>query len=321
MPDSDTDSAPDLETAETAGRFILFGNAHRARPPEPGLYLVATPIGNLGDITIRALETLAGAALIACEDTRMTRRLLDRYGIVTPMIPYHEHNAAKQRPKLIEALAEGKAVALVSDAGTPLVSDPGYRLVQETLAAGLTVVPIPGASAVMASLVVAGLPSDTFLFAGFLPVKGGPRRRRIAEVAAAPATLIFFESPNRLGATLADLAAELGPERPGVVARELTKRFETIIRAPLGELATRFASEPVKGEIVLLVAPPDATKPMEIDVEAALAEALHRLGPSAAAAEVAKATGLNRRELYKRLLAMRSDTGGEENNDEPERGA
>ncbi len=317
MPDTPTQAppqppeSPESSASPTDNRFVLFGNAHEARRPDPGLYLVSTPIGNLGDITLRAIETLATADLIACEDTRMTRRLLDRYGIHTAMTAYHEHNAARQRPRLMAALQEGKIVALVSDAGTPLVSDPGYRLVTDAVAAGLPVIPLPGACAALAALVVAGLPSDTFVFAGFLPTKGGARHRRIAEIGAMQATAIFYESPNRLAATLADMAADLGPERPAVVARELTKRFETVVRAPLGDLAERFSGESVKGEIVILVGPPDGGPAKQIDVDAALTEALTRLGPSGAASEVSKATGLNRRELYKRVLAMKTADGGE----------
>ncbi len=317
---SDAPSAPQAEERDPGG-FVLFGDVRKAHRPEPGLYLVATPIGNLGDISLRALETLASADLVACEDTRMTRRLFDRYGIHRPMTPYHEHNAAKQRPRLLAALAEGGVVALVSDAGTPLVSDPGYRLVQEAVEAGHKVYPIPGASAVMAGLVVAGLPSDAFLFAGFLPTKGGPRRRRITQFANVPATLIFFESPNRVSSALADLVSELGGERQAAVARELTKRFETIERGTLGELAERFSGQAVKGEIVILIGPPGDGASEEIDVDAALTEALTRLSPSAAAGEVAKATGLERRSLYKRVLELRdsssddAETGGAEGNE------
>jgi 16S rRNA (cytidine1402-2'-O)-methyltransferase len=271
----------------------------------PGLYIVATPIGHLGDVTLRALSTLASADLIACEDTRVSRVLLARYGIRTPTIAYHEHNAGRQRPRLIAELLAGRSVALVSDAGTPLISDPGYRLVAEVAALGLPVVPVPGPSALLAALVVAGLPTDTVLFSGFLPQKGGPRRRRIETLAAVPATLVFYESPHRLAETLADLSAILGADRPAVVARELTKLYETVVRAPLGELAARFAGAAPKGEIVLVIAPPPERETAPEDVDDLIAAALARMPASAAAADVARATGLDRRELYRRALSLK----------------
>ena len=201
------------EATATARSFVIAQTSIAARPLEPALYLVATPIGNLSDITIRALETLAAADIVACEDTRVTRVLLDRYGIRQRSTPYHEHNADEAGPRLIAALGEGKSVALVSDAGTPLVSDPGYRLVERALAAGIRVVPIPGASAVLAALTASGLPSDTFLFGGFLPVKGGQLRSRLEALKSTDATLIFFESPRRLAETLDAMAGVFGSER------------------------------------------------------------------------------------------------------------
>src|ERR1700677_3363227 len=204
------------------GRYVLHGQSFEAASIAPGLHIVSTPIGNLGDITLRALATLAAADLIACEDTRVTRKLIDRYVISTPLTPYHDHNAAAARPKLLRRLAEGAAVALVSDAGTPLVSDPGFKLVRAAQEAGHTVTTLPGASAALAALTVAGLPTDQFLFAGFLPPKQAARRARIAELNRVPATLILFETGPRLAATLADLAAEFG-EREAAVCRELTK--------------------------------------------------------------------------------------------------
>ena len=198
--------------AQQHNTYLVGQTEIAARPLEPALYLVATPIGNLGDITLRALETLAGADILACEDTRVTRVLLNRYGIRQRPVPYHEHNAGEAGPRLIAALQSGKSVALVSDAGTPLVSDPGFRLVGQALEAGIRVVPIPGASAVLAALTASGLPSDAFLFAGFLPVKDGQKRTRLEELKAVPATLIFFESPRRLAATLADHGGR--PRRP-----------------------------------------------------------------------------------------------------------
>ena len=275
-----------------------------------GLYVVATPIGNLGDVTLRALETLASADVIACEDTRVTRVLLDRYGVRAPLLSYNDHNAGDRRPRLLARLAAGEAVVLVSDAGTPLVSDPGYKLVHEALAAGHPVVPLPGASAMLAALVASGLPSDTFLFAGFLAPRSEARRRRIEDLARVPATLIFYESPHRLADCLADFAAVLGPARAGVVARELTKRFEEVVRAPLGDLAATFAARTVKGEVVVLVGPPAEEAPDAADVDALLVAALARLAPGRAVAEVARLTGADRKTLYERALALKDAAEG-----------
>nr|CAD6616579.1 16S rRNA (cytidine(1402)-2'-O)-methyltransferase [Rhizobium sp. Khangiran2] len=298
---------------KTMGRSYRIGNtAVPARPLEPGLYLVATPIGNLGDITLRALETLAGADVLACEDTRVTRVLLDRYGIVNRPFAYHEHNAAEAGPKLLAALEEGRSVALVSDAGTPLVSDPGYRLGRMAIDAGHRVIPIPGASAPLAALVGSGLPSDSFLFAGFLPVKDKGRRDRLAELSRVPATLIFFESPHRIGASLAAAADVLGAAREAAVCRELTKAFEEFRRGTLAELADFYAERPVKGEIVLLIAPPeidDVPGAMEVDV--LLKELAATMPTSKAAAEGARLTGLSKKDLYQRLLALKDGDGGE----------
>ncbi|MNH98841.1 Ribosomal RNA small subunit methyltransferase I [compost metagenome] len=277
-----------------------------SRPLEPALYLVATPIGNLGDITLRALETLAGADVLACEDTRVTRVLLDRYGIANKPYAYHEHNADEMGPRLLAALEEGKSVALVSDAGTPLVSDPGYRLGQLAIEAGHRVVPIPGASAPLAALVASGLPNDAFLFAGFLPVKEKGRRDRLAELSKIPATLIFFESPHRITATLASAADVLGPGRAACVGRELTKAFEEISRASLGELAEAFDGRNVKGEIVFLVGPPAYDDvPAAVDVDVLLEELASSMPAAKAAAEAARLTGLSKRDLYQRLVTMK----------------
>ena len=279
-----------------------------ARPLEPALYLVATPIGNLGDITLRALETLAGADVLACEDTRVTRVLLDRYGIQNRPFAYHEYNANEAGPKLIAALEAGKSVALVSDAGTPLVSDPGYRLGQMAIEAGLRVVPIPGASAPLAALVGSGLPNDAFLFAGFLPVKDKARRERLAELSDAPATLIFFESPHRIGDTLAAAADELGSERQAAVCRELTKTFEEFRRGPLGALAANYADRTVKGEVVLVVGPPlEKPAPEAGEIDAILTRLAADLPTAKAATEAAKRTGLPRKDLYQRLLALKGE--------------
>jgi 16S rRNA (cytidine1402-2'-O)-methyltransferase len=276
----------------------------------PGLYVAATPIGNLTDVSLRALETLAAADVIACEDTRVTRVLTDRYAIRTPLLSYNDHNAAERRPQLLARLDEGGTVVLVSDAGTPLVSDPGYKLVGEAVAAGHRVVPIPGASAMLAALVAAGLPSDTFLFAGFLATKSEARRHRIEELARVPATLIFYESPHRLADCLADLAGVLGEARPAVVARELTKHFEEVVRAPLGELARTFAARTVKGEIVVLVGPPVEEKVSDADVDTMLRAALARQAPGKAVAEVARLTGADRKALYERAMALKGENGG-----------
>ncbi|MBO6758025.1 MAG: 16S rRNA (cytidine(1402)-2'-O)-methyltransferase [Roseibium sp.] len=298
----------DAETADRPRRFVLSAHAFDAPKLEPALYVVSTPIGNLGDITVRALETLAAAAVIACEDTRVTSRLTQRFGLKTPLVAYHEHNAERQRPKLLEMLERGEPVALVSDAGTPLVSDPGYRLVRAVLEAGLKVVPVPGASAPLAALVGSGLASDTVLFAGFLPQKGGPKGARLAELAAVPATLVFFESPHRLGASLRAMADALGGDRPAVVARELTKRFETFERGTLAGLVDRFETETVKGEIVVLIGPPVAMPEVDAaDADELLREALADMPVSAAAKSVAKATGLDRAALYKRALDLKAD--------------
>ncbi|MBX5103742.1 16S rRNA (cytidine(1402)-2'-O)-methyltransferase [Rhizobium lentis] len=299
-------------TAEAAGRrsFRLHNMAVPARPLEPALYLVATPIGNLGDITLRALETLAGADVLACEDTRVTRVLLDRYGIQNRPFSYHEHNADEAGPRLIQALEAGRSVALVSDAGTPLVSDPGYRLAEQAIAAGYRVIPIPGASAPLAALVGSGLPNDAFLFAGFLPAKDKARRDRLGEFAAAPATLIFFESPHRIGATLVAAADVLGAARPASVCRELTKTYEEFRRGTLAELAAHYQQvENVKGEIVLVVGPPQPAETDEADVEAVLADLSKSMPTAKAATEAARLTGLPRKVLYQRLLELKGGNG------------
>lgn len=297
----------------SARTYRIANMAIPARPLEAGLYLVATPIGNLGDITLRALETLAGADVLACEDTRVTRVLLDRFGIVNRPFSYHEHNAAQAGPKLLAALEEGKSVALVSDAGTPLISDPGYRLGQMAIEAGHRVVPIPGASAPLAALVGSGLPSDAFLFAGFLPVKDKGKRDRLAELSRVPATLIFFESPHRIGASLMAAADVLGPGRRASVCRELTKTFEEFRRGTLEELAAYYDDRAVKGEIVLLVAPPDIDDvPGAMEVDVLLKELAVTMPTSKAAAEGARLTGLSKKDLYQRLLALKEEDGGDQ---------
>jgi 16S rRNA (cytidine1402-2'-O)-methyltransferase len=288
-----------------ARHYLLGGRPAEAPALQGGLYVVATPIGNLGDVTLRALETLAGADLIASEDTRVTRKLMDRYGIGTPLTPYHEHNAGKARPAILRRLAEGAAVALVSDAGTPLISDPGYKLVRAAREAGHPVTTLPGASALLAALTVAGLPTDAFFFAGFLPPKQAARRARIAELARLPATLVFFESGPRAAAALADLAAGLGAGREAALCRELTKLHEEVLRGDLATLARACAAAEPRGEIVLVIAPPPAeAQPSESDTEALIRQALERVSLKDAVGEVAAATGLSRREVYQRALKL-----------------
>lgn len=300
------------EHKTTLRGYRIANTAIPARPVEPALYLVATPIGNLGDITLRALETLAGADVLACEDTRVTRVLLDRFGIVNRPFSYHEHNADEAGPKLLAALENGKSVALVSDAGTPMVSDPGYRLAQLAIEAGHRVVPIPGASAPLAALVGSGMPSDAFLFAGFLPVKDKGRRDRLAELSRIPATLIFFESPHRIGASLAAATDVLGGSRRAVVCRELTKTYEEFRRGTLAELAAYYDDRAVKGEIVLLVAPPDIDDvPGAVEVDVLLRELAASMPTSKAAAEGARLTGLSKKDLYQRLLSLKGEAGGD----------
>jgi 16S rRNA (cytidine1402-2'-O)-methyltransferase len=291
---------------ENQAKTYVVGQAEiMARPLAAALYLVATPIGNLGDITLRALETLAGADVLACEDTRVTRVLLDRYGIRQRPYAYHEHNAGEAGPKLIAALQEGRSVALVSDAGTPLVSDPGFRLVEQALAAGIRVVPIPGPSAVLAALTASGLPSDAFLFAGFLPVKDGQRKTRLTQLATVPATLIFFESPRRLAETLVAMAEVLG-DRPAAIGRELTKTFEEMRTGTLAALAAHFAEAPTpKGEIVICVGPPDDKADAPGDIDRLLTSLAAEMPASKAAAEAAKMTGQPKQALYRRLLELR----------------
>ena len=291
--------------ATTPG-YTAFGLRAEAERIEPGLHVVATPIGNLKDISFRALATLAAADAVIAEDTRVTKTLLAHYGISTPLVAYHEHNARVMRPHLIARLEAGAALALVSDAGTPLVSDPGFKLVQEAVDKGLAVTSVPGPSAVLAALVVAGLPTDRFFFEGFLPHKSGARRARLAELAAIPGTLVFFESPRRLAETLEDCHAVLGP-RDAAIARELTKFYENVRRGALKELAAALAGEePPKGEIVLLIGPPhaDAAKVGEADLDARIEAALEAHSVKDAASVVAGETGQPRRQVYARALQL-----------------
>ncbi|WP_439501287.1 16S rRNA (cytidine(1402)-2'-O)-methyltransferase [Aminobacter ciceronei] len=294
-----------MQNNENKRVYVIGQTEIAARPLTPALYLVATPIGNLGDITLRALETLAGADHVACEDTRVTRVLLDRYGIRQRPTAYHEHNAGEAGPRLIEALENGRSVALVSDAGTPLVSDPGFRLVGLAQERGIRVVPIPGASAVLAALTASGLPSDAFFFAGFLPVKDGQKRTRLEEVRTVPGTLIFFESPRRVADTLEAMADVLGA-RQAAIGRELTKAFEEIRTGTLAELAAHYAAaDTPKGEIVICVAPPAERTETADDVDKLLLSLAKEMPASKAAAEAARMTGQQKPALYRRLLELK----------------
>lgn len=271
-----------------------------------GLYLVATPIGNARDITLRALDILASADVIAAEDTRTARKLMDIHGIPhgkRPLIAYHDHSRAEVRARLIDRIRDGQSIAYVSEAGTPLVSDPGYALAREAGAAGLLVTAAPGASAVLAALSLSGLPSDRFLFAGFAPTQKAARRRWVTELADIPATLVFYESPRRVGELLGDLSDILGQDRQAAVCRELTKRFEEVQRGTLDELAQEFSARPVKGEVVVLVERGHSTVP-EGAMEEALRRAMGEMSLKDAAATVAEAYGLARRKVYQAALEM-----------------
>ncbi|MFT3988929.1 16S rRNA (cytidine(1402)-2'-O)-methyltransferase [Aestuariivirga sp.] len=284
-------------------------------PPNlaPGLYIVGTPIGNLGDITIRALEALAAADVILCEDTRNTGKLLERFAIRAKLEPYHEHNAAKVRPGILARLSEGARFALVSDAGMPLVNDPGYRLVAEAVAARIAVTCCPGPVAAIAGLALAGLPTDRFGFFGFVPQKQGERQKLWAELSSLRSTLIFYESPHRIIETLQSIA-ETFPGRLVAVARELTKLHEEILRGTASEVAATLAARPaVKGEITLLIGPPaeGEGKASAEDLEAAIAEVSASLPASKAAAEIAKRFGLPKKDIYARILAAKAEADGE----------
>ncbi len=274
-----------------------------AKPLDAGLYIVATPIGNLGDITLRAVDTLRRCNVIACEDTRVTGRLLSHLGIATRMQRYDDHASDEQRARLLDR-ARHEAVALVSDAGTPLVSDPGYRLVHEAREAGIAIATVPGACAAIAGLTLAGLPNDRFLFAGFLPVKDKARRDVLDELAAVPATLIFYETGPRLVRTL-DTLTEIWPTREVAVARELTKLHEECRTGTPDVVATHYREHPPRGEIVLLIGPPSKTI-SQVDPDTLLKSALEDASPSKAAARVAKETGLDRQTLYARAVELKS---------------
>jgi len=284
--------------------YVALGGSATAPKPAPGLYIAATPIGHLGDITLRALEILAGVDLILAEDTRHSRRLMDHYAITTPMSPYHEHNAERARPQALARLAEGQSLALISDAGTPLISDPGYKLVVEAARSGIPVFPVPGPSALLAALVAAGLPTDRFLFEGFLPAKTEARRTRLNALAGVNVTLVFYEAPQRLAASLQDMAAELG-DRPGCVARELTKMHEDVRRASLQELAVLYEAQEARGEIVVVVAPPPPRPAVaEGDLRRELEGLLSTHGAKDASAILAARHGRPRRDIYALALEL-----------------
>jgi 16S rRNA (cytidine1402-2'-O)-methyltransferase len=304
--------------------FSVNGQVFTGPKPPAGLHIVATPIGNLGDITLRALETLAGVDVIACEDTRITRRLTERYAIATQLTPYHEHNASLARPKILQRLAQGAAVALVSDAGTPLISDPGFKLAREASAAGHRVIALPGPSSVLAALSVAGLPTDRFFFEGFLPPRQTARRSRLAELSRIQATIVIFESGNRVQDLLADLAAIMG-EREAAICRELTKLHEVVQRARVSELARSAASMETRGEFVLVVAPPgSAAQTMTADaLDELLRDRLARDSVRDAVAHAVELSGRPRRQIYARALELVRETldqGGEQTTSEGEHG-
>jgi 16S rRNA (cytidine1402-2'-O)-methyltransferase len=304
---SDHDEAIEVPSKTPAPRgYSLLGHAHVAVRVESALHVVATPIGNLSDISVRALQTLAAVDLVACEDTRVTAKLFERFGLSTPRLPYHDHNAASMRPKILSRIKSGLSVALISDAGTPLISDPGYKLVDACLEEGLRVVAVPGPSAVMAALVASGLPTDSFFFDGFLPAKSVGRKGRLAELARIPAALVLFETGPRLEAALRDIH-EVLPGRMAAVCRELTKMHEEVVRDTLPALIERYTNEEPKGEIVLVIGPPPAEAAGSADdLDEALKRALSAMSMKEAATAVAGALGLPRREVYARALALKS---------------
>jgi 16S rRNA (cytidine1402-2'-O)-methyltransferase len=297
----------------TPATYAVAGHLITAPKARPGLYLVATPIGNLGDMTLRALETLAGVDLIACEDTRISRRLTERYAISADLIPYHEHNAEAARPKILQRLSQGASIALISDAGTPLISDPGYKLVREVCAAGHAVTALPGPSSVLAALSVAALPTDRFFFEGFLPSKQQARRTRLTDLARIDATLVLFESGSRVQDSLADLAAIMG-DREAAICRELTKLHEQVLRARVSELAANAETLETRGEFVLVIGPP----PPNADIMTAdelddlLKDQLRTASVKDAVMYAVELSGRPRREVYARALALARETGAGE---------
>ena len=293
----------------TDRKYIIGANAYEAPALEPALYLVATPIGNLGDITLRAIETIAAADVLACEDTRVTRILLDRYGIHQKPIVYQEHNVEEAGKKLLGALEDNQSVALVSDAGMPLISDPGFRLVAEAREKNIKIVPVPGASAALTALIATGLPTDSFFFSGFLPTKSMQRKARLEELASIPASLIFYESPHRVSTTLSDMVDVFGKDRRGAICREMTKKFETVDVALLSELHERYNdSEKIRGEIVIIVEPPSKQEEKfdTEEIDKLLIDLAKDFSAAKAAAEAARITGHKKAELYKRLLSLKA---------------
>lgn len=280
------------------------------RPIGPGLYFVSTPIGAARDITLRALDILAGADVLVAEDTRTLRHLMEIHGLKPgerPLWAYHDHNGERMRPRILAALAEGRSVAYACEAGTPLVADPGYQLGRAAIAAGHPVIAVPGASAVLAALTVSGLPSDRFLFAGFAPPAAAARRRWLSALAAVPATLILYESPKRIQEMLADLVPIFGETRQAALCRELTKRFEQVTRASLGELLQGLDAGQLRGEIVLVVDRAPVAVPAATDIAAALREAMARMSIRDAAAVVAEALGLPKRTVYQAALRLEGE--------------
>jgi 16S rRNA (cytidine1402-2'-O)-methyltransferase len=299
------------QSAPAARTFAVAGHLLTAPKATPGLHLVATPIGNLGDITLRALETLAGVDIIACEDTRITRRLTERFGISGLLKPYHEHNAALARPKILERLAQGASIALVSDAGTPLISDPGFKLVREVYAAGHQVIALPGPSSVLAALAVAALPTDRFFFEGFLPSRQMARRARLGELARIDATLVMFESGNRIQDTLHDIA-DIMAGRDAAICRELTKMHEEVLRAPVAQLADLADRIETRGEFVVVVGPPAANAQImaEHKLDDLLRVSLQQGSVKDAVAHAVEMSGRPRREIYARALELAKQTRG-----------
>ena len=308
---SDASEQPDQRT------YAINGQTLTAPKPAGGLYLVATPIGNLGDITLRALETLAGVDIIACEDTRITRRLTERYGITAQLKPYHEHNATQARPKILEHLAQGASIALVSDAGTPLISDPGFKLVREVCAAGHPVIALPGPSSVLAALSVAALPTDRFFFEGFLPPKQTARRARLTELSRLDATLVLFESGSRVQETLGDLAAIMGA-RDAAICREMTKMHEEISRSTLNQLAQSASSLETRGEFVLVIGPQaeGAQSMTTEEVDDLLRDRLSRDSVKDAVAHAVELSGRPRREIYARALELTGESSAKGEHDQ-----
>ena len=295
------------DAAPPASRYFIAGLGFDSAPLAPGLYIVSTPIGNLGDITVRALATLAAADLVLCEDTRTSARLLDHYGIKGRREALHEHNERARIEPLLRQLSEGASIALISDAGTPLLSDPGFPLVRAARAAGVPIFAVPGASALLAALAIAGLPTDSFSFHGFLPARAMARQKALARLAGQSETLAFYESPRRLAATLAALAEVFGGNREAAVALELTKRFERLARGSLAELAAQYGGEETKGEAVILVAGAEAVMPEAADWQAALADALEDLPLRAAVDAITERFGLKRKDVYDAALALKAE--------------